>query len=438
MNLGRFCIGVVALACLFFWVEGVLVEPCRADLWGPSTPANGTPGPGTEANYNKVFRFDEQGSKLAGDIPAGTAGLSFPAGIAVSPHTGDIYVSSVGTGSILHFNGQTGAPLPSPTGGPAGLFAFLNTAAPAQLTFGPDGNLYVSEYFGSNVRVYDAHPGATFGTQLPNAATGLSSAGGLAFAANGDLLVGDGFAMAPGQVAKIVRVHNGVQSTWGATGMGSFYAPAAMLTLANGDVLVVDLLANYIARVDDNGIPSVTPWAVINPPIAPPGTNFPSDITFDPNGNIVVSVLGETNPPDNRGALWRFDLNGNIIDPDNDATPNEPIVTGIEPIAGIDYTPDPGTLAGDYDGNEQASQADDYAKWRADFGKLVAVGNGADGSRNGVIDAADYVVWRQGASPAGAAGASVPEPSALLLLASGLLALVATRGRRVRGLPAGR
>ncbi len=228
----------------------------------------------------------------------------------------------------------------------------------------------------------------------------LTSAQGLAFAANGDLLVGDGFAMAAGQTARIVRVHNGVQSIWVAAETGAFYAPVAMLTQANGDVLVVDMLGNYVARVNDAGEPGF--FASINPPVAPPATNFPSDITFDPDGNIVISVLGATNPPDNNGALWRYDLSGNIIDPDNDMTPNEPIVSGLEPIAGIDYTPSLNTLAGDYDGNNTIGSLD-YAKWRDNFGKFVAQGNNADGNSNGVIDAADYVLWRKAASAPGSA-----------------------------------
>src|SRR5882757_8934947 len=367
----------------------------RADLWGLSTPGNGTPAPGTEANYNKVFRFDEQGNKLANDIPA-SAGAYFPTGIAVGPD-GNIYVSAYGIGSILRFNGQTGASL--------GVFA--TGFGPAQLAFGPDGNLYVSEFFGTTVRTYDAHAGASFGTRLADAATGLTSAQGLVFAANGDLLVGDGFAMTATDVARIVRVHNGVQSTWGFTDQHVFFAPVAMLTQANGDVLVVDMLGNYVARVSDDGIPGF--FASINPPVAPPSTNFPSDITFDPNGNIVISALGETNPPDNRGALWRYDLNGNIIDPDNDATPNEPIVSGIEPIGGIDYTPSLKTLAGDYNGDNTVNSAD-YAKWRTDNGKFVAQGNGADGNSNGIVDTADYVLWRKAAaSGSGSVIASIPE-----------------------------
>jgi hypothetical protein len=382
------CRNYVLIAAL---VAGLFTPTCRADLWGLSTQGNGTPAPGTETNYNKVFRFDEQGNKLPNDIPT-TSGAFFPTGIAVSP-AGDIYVSAYAIGSILRFDGQTGAPL--------GVFA--SGFGPAQLAFGPDGNLYVSEFFGTAVRTYDAHAGGTFGTRLADAATGLTSAQGLAFAANGDLLVGDGFAMTATDVARIIRVHNGVQSTWGFTDQNVFFAPVAMLTQANGDVLVVDMLGNYVARVSDTGIPGF--FASINPPVAPPTTNFPSDITFDPNGNIVISVLGETNPP-----------NGNIIDPDNDATPNEPIVSGIEPIAGIDYTPSPKTLAGDYNGDNLITSAD-YSKWRSDNGKFLALGNGADGNSNGVVDTADYVLWRKAAgSGLGAAFTSIPEPTSLFLL----------------------
>ncbi len=202
-----------------------------------------------------------------------------------------------------------------------------------------------------------------------------------------------------------------------------------MLTQANGDVLVVDLLANYVARIDDNGI-AQAPFAFINPPVAPPQTNYPSDITFDPDGNIVVSVLGLTNPPDNRGTLWRYDLNGNIIDPDNDEIPNEPIASDLEPIAGIDYTPSLKTLAGDFNGDNTIG-SNDYAKWRADFGKFVARGNGADGNNNGVIDSADYVVWRNALTLGIGSALAVPEPSTLALIFGCLVATEAARRRRL-------
>ena len=161
-------------------------------------------------------------------------------------------------------------------------------------------------------------------------------------------------------------------------------------------------------------------------------TNYPSDIAFDAEGNVLVAVLGQTNPPDNRGALWRYDLNGNIIDPDNDATPNEPIVTGIEPIAGIDYTPSLKTLAGDFNGDNSVNSAD-YAKWRTDNGKFVAQGNGADGSSNAVVDPADYVLWRKAAASVSGVVTSIPEPATLLLLVGGLFTVCAAGCTSRRG-----
>jgi sugar lactone lactonase YvrE len=416
-----FCclLGTELLVCRFD-------KTCRADLWGISVDPTGQGVPAS--NYDKVFHFDNTGHKLPVEIPSGSAGLDYASGIAVGPD-GNIYVSSVNTGSVYYYDGQTGAPLPSPIpAAPAGLFAFLQTAAPAQLAFGPSGNLYVSEFFGPNVRVYDAHPGPAFGQQLANAATGLTSAGGLAFLSNGDLLVGNGFVMGAGRTAKITRVHNGVQSDFGFS-EGAVFAPGSILALEDDSVLVVDLLGNYVAKFDSTGNP-LGLFAFIPPPVAPPATNFPSDIKFDQDGNLIVSVLGPTNPSsnpaDNQGALWRYDRSGNIIDPDNDATPNEPIVSLIEPIGGIAWTPSLKTLAGDFNGDNAVGPAD-YAKWRSDFGKFVAKGNGADGNNNGVVDAADYVVWRNAATPG--FSAAVPEPTTLAIVFGGLLAVISTRSR---------
>jgi hypothetical protein len=290
------------------------------------------------------------------------------------------------------------------------------------------------------VRVFDAHSGPTFGQPLAHAATGLTSAGGLTFASNGDLLVGDGFVQAPGQMARIARVSPdapAVLNTFGISNMGMLSSPTSLLALHNGDVLAVDLLGNYIARFDSTGN-NFQPFAVVPPEIPPQPwpvganlpSNSPSQLAFDPDGNLILSVLGFTGPPGaNSGALIRYDLSGNIIDPDNDETPNEPIASGLEPIGGIAWTASAATLAGDYDGNNSVGSSD-YAKWRADFGKLVAPGNGADGSGNGVIDAADYVLWRK-FSGAGLGGfGEIPEPGALVLSLAGLAALATFRRQR--------
>jgi sugar lactone lactonase YvrE len=395
-------------------LAAVAASPAAAQLWAVDIDSNHTaPDPN---NYNRVLSLSPSGDEFPNGIAHGSAGLTLPTAVAVGPD-GNVYVSDAGTGRILRYNAQTGQPVAQN----GGVFAQLTTAAPAQLLFGPNGNLYVSEFFGTNVEVYNES-----GTRLADAVTGLTSAGGLAFAANGDLLVGDGFVMAAGQSAQIVQVHNGTKSTFGQSGLGYLAAPTSLLTLKNGDVLVVDLEANYIAHFAADGS-FLGPFAAIPPLVAPPGTNFPSDIKFDPDGNIIVSVLGATNPPDDRGALLRYDLNGNLL---------ETIKSGLHPIGAIDWSPSSTTLMGNYNGTDISTDQADYEKWKADFGKLVAKGNGADGNRDGIVDAADYTVWRDHVGNGGSVtgGSGVPEPgSAALLVLGGALVLAARMmGRRKR------
>jgi hypothetical protein len=84
-------------------------------------------------------------------------------------------------------------------------------------------------------------------------------------------------------------------------------------------------------------------------------------------------------------------------------------------------TLDSGRPQGDYDRNGIVNAAD-YNLWKASFGSVASLD--ADGNANGVVDAADYVVWRKtlgqgalGTSIGG--GTGVPEPSTFLLLAMG-------------------
>jgi len=385
--------------------------PAWADLWGTAVDPYGTGAVVDPTRYNKVYRFNNAGDKIEPDIDAGATGPIYPTGMAVAPN-GIIFVSSVGTGSIMHYDGQSGAPL-TLGANPPGLFAALGTAAPAQMAFGPDGNLYVSEFFGTNVRKYNPNTGEFLG----NAAEGLSSAGGLAFGPDGDLYIGDGFVMAPGQSARIVRVHEGTQTTFGVTDLGFLSSPTALQFLHTGDLLVADLLSNRIWKFDSTGF-NFAQFAFIPPAIPDPlpegvqvPSNNPSDLDFDQHGNLIVSVLGLTSPPDNRGALLRYTLDG---------TPLDPLAEGLEPIGAVAWTPSASTAAGDFnaDGNVDAA---DYSKWQADFGKGVAAGNGADGNGNGVIDAADFTVWRDNFAPPAEAVAAVPEPAAAILLVCGML-----------------
>ena len=69
----------------------------------------------------------------------------------------------------------------------------------------------------------------------------------------------------------------------------------------------------------------------------------------------------------------------------------------VNPLA-LDYDID-----GDVDNN-------DYAVWRANSGSNLLLA--ADGNKNAVVDAGDYVLWRKAVSAGSAAGASVASLSA--------------------------
>ncbi len=81
-------------------------------------------------------------------------------------------------------------------------------------------------------------------------------------------------------------------------------------------------------------------------------------------------------------------------------------------------------LPGDYDGNGIVDAAD-YSIWRASLGENVTIGSGADGDRNGIIDEGDFSVWQTHfgdsaiAAAAKLADVAVPEPTSLVLLLIG-------------------
>jgi hypothetical protein len=86
----------------------------------------------------------------------------------------------------------------------------------------------------------------------------------------------------------------------------------------------------------------------------------------------------------------------------------------------------PPTTTGDYNGNGVVDAAD-YVIWRKTLNEpAVPAGSGADGNANGTIDSGDYTFWAArfantvpGAG-AGALNAAVPEPAAAVLVLIGI------------------
>jgi len=169
------------------------------------------------------------------------------------------------------------------------------------------------------------------------------------------------------------------------------------------------------------------PWALLVNPYDPAASPLNAYIVADGNPGI-----------DTPGVDLLMESNGLGVAPGNPA-PN------LVPLTNDDYAMrqflypslerevDP---TGDYNGNGIVDAAD-YTVWRDTFGQtLLWPGEGADGDLSGTIDQGDYDFWKANfglGSPGTASGGTiggpgslpVPEPGALVLLlgASGMLLL---------------
>jgi autotransporter-associated beta strand protein len=92
-------------------------------------------------------------------------------------------------------------------------------------------------------------------------------------------------------------------------------------------------------------------------------------------------------------------------------------------------------ISGDYNSDGVINTAD-YNLWRNSLGNAVTPGSKADGNGNGVIDLGDYVIWRKLYAAAGGTSvgltASIPEPAALLIAVTALV-IVALRRSSLAG-----
>jgi len=176
----------------------------------------------------------------------------------------------------------------------------------------------------------------------------------------------------------------------------------------------------------------------------------------DPVGGNTALERGYAQPviPDNNWHLYQWNLENDnhwdafsggangYIDAENDTVTIDSIwFTGLGNaqiyLDNVSHNPDgllsAAKVVGDYDGNGVVDIAD-YAMWRSSYGNSVTPGTKADGNHDGVIDAGDYIVWRNkmsagGGSSLGGSAAAIPEPTGILLAAMGVI-LIARRPRR--------
>lgn len=154
-------------------------------------------------------------------------------------------------------------------------------------------------------------------------------------------------------------------------------------------------------------------------------------------GDYVSSNLWQFDPADPSGAT-----NINALLEPNVGSINQVVALGEDAYGNL-YIVDLGgevfridttiALPGDYDGSGIVDQAD-YVVWKAQFGQNGILA--ADGNGDQVVDAADYTVWRNNLGltlpfgPAAVAAGQVPEPATWAALATACLLGAAWRAGR--------
>jgi hypothetical protein len=99
---------------------------------------------------------------------------------------------------------------------------------------------------------------------------------------------------------------------------------------------------------------------------------------------------------------------------------------------GWDLIAPPVSPTGDYNGNGLVDAAD-YVLWRQQNGSIVTAGSGADGSANGLVGPEDYTFWRGKFGISAGSGSltsdAVPEPAGSALIVVNLLGVAVLRCR---------
>lgn len=136
------------------------------------------------SDSNTITRFDEQTGKFLGDFTTpGSGGLRAPDDLTFGPD-GNLYVSSGGSSELSLLEStypQDSAVLRySPTGQFLGVAASGNgLTRPYGNAFGPDGSLYVSSFRTNQILRYDGKTGAFLGVFASDNNNGLGAANSL-------------------------------------------------------------------------------------------------------------------------------------------------------------------------------------------------------------------------------------------------------------------
>jgi autotransporter-associated beta strand protein len=297
-------------------------------------------------NGYSVISYNPTTQMITNSAATGDHGLSYASGLAVAPD-GTYYVSSLGSGDVLHFSS-------------AGVFMNVlggndtnpaTLAVPGALAFGPNGNLYVAD-LGGTFSGY-TFPGAIYQfnvnstTQQFQPADSLYlpsnfSPGGLTFApdASHNLIVGNISTQAGTYYQAVVEfASNGSPTTLVAANSG-IYA-SSILALRNGDLLIADLNADYVPMTHHKvweysfttGLSSMplidfANYPQYNDQYGEPGQ--PISLSTDTDGNVLIGESPAEGSGVADGAVVKYNLSTHDL---------TTVVSSIGSPSGVAYAP---------------------------------------------------------------------------------------------------
>jgi autotransporter-associated beta strand protein len=229
---------------------------------------------------NQILEYNLNGSFLRNvvgtdsPLPDGPSGMAFGTG-------NDLFVSSINDGRVLRYNWKTGAAAATPfaTGlnGPSGVLFDKST-----------NSLYVSEFGnfdGHEIVRFDATSGQETGRF--DAGTGGGFAG-MALGNDGKLYVSNFYL---GQVLKFDPANTATPPVVFASN-SALQGSNGLLFDSSGKLDVVGLLSQNVYQFNANG---TSAKELI--PTATQALYFPADAVLDPDGNLLVSCLGNNSDP---------------------------------------------------------------------------------------------------------------------------------------------
>ncbi|MBX9791084.1 MAG: hypothetical protein K2Y37_19365 [Pirellulales bacterium] len=355
---------------------------------------------------NDVLRYSDTGTPLGSFIAVGNTKPDGPIGVKFGPD-GYLYVASSNDNELLRYDRDGKFVDVFATGGAL--------HGPADIEVGPDGNLYVANFdnfSGTSIEVFDPWaktPAARYVGTFASASASVPLNGPtfLEFGRNGNLYVS---ATSVDQVLEFTAA-GGFVGTY-AAGAALGY-PAGLAFDSANRLYVASLLLGPVLR--DNGAANSGLSVYV------PGTlnvDFPSDVQFDYNGDLLVSQL-------TGGGVYRYHE-----DSITHKLTTTPLTSGALQPAQFTWRP----VLGDANGDRMVTGAD-YTVWADHFEQTVRLGpTVGDFNFDGKVTGADYTVWADHfTTPAASAALPVPEPASRALAAVALACVACVAARAGRG-----